>query len=144
MTMSDEKLKPCPFCGGEAKRFTIGDDEPNNAGGDCIGCTKCGASSHVEFGRKENLVSRWNTRPSIVPSSEVVERLRSLVEESLYHLRLDKAAKAYHEKALAALEAIGSSTVEDGLIDEEWEQWMRDQEARAALASQPIKEGDNG
>lgn len=56
------KLKPCPFCGGEAKRMTIGEDEPNNAGGDVIVCTRCQASSHVEFGRKENLVSRWNTR----------------------------------------------------------------------------------
>lgn len=55
-------LLPCPFCGGEALRFTIGDDEPNNAGGDVITCTKCQASSHVEFCRKENLVDRWNTR----------------------------------------------------------------------------------
>lgn len=59
--MTDE-LKACPFCGGEAQRFTIGDDEPNNAGGDVICCTRCQASSHVEFGYKENLVSRWNTR----------------------------------------------------------------------------------
>ena len=57
-----EELLPCPFCGGDAQRFTIGEDEPNNAGGDVISCTRCGASSHVEFGRKENLVSRWNTR----------------------------------------------------------------------------------
>jgi Lar family restriction alleviation protein len=62
------ELKPCPFCKGEAKRLTIGDDEPNNAGGDVIVCTKCGASSHVEFGRKENLVSRWNTRAALSAS----------------------------------------------------------------------------
>lgn len=60
----NEELKPCPFCGGKAERITIGDDEPNNAGGDVICCTRCQASSHVEFGRKENLVSRWNTRAS--------------------------------------------------------------------------------
>jgi Lar family restriction alleviation protein len=60
-----EQLKPCPFCGGEAQRFTIGDDEPTNAGGDCISCAKCGASSHVEFGYKENLVSIWNTRAAV-------------------------------------------------------------------------------
>ena len=57
-----DEIKSCPFCGGEAKRFTIGEGEPNNAGGDVICCTRCQASSHVEFGRKENLVSRWNSR----------------------------------------------------------------------------------
>jgi Lar family restriction alleviation protein len=62
--MSNE-LKSCPFCGAAARRLTIGDDEPNNAGGDVIVCTACQASSHVEFGRKENLVSRWNTRTSL-------------------------------------------------------------------------------
>lgn len=63
--MTPEELEPCPFCGGEAVRITLGHEEPNNAGGDVIGCQQCGASSHVEFGRKENLVSRWNTRPAI-------------------------------------------------------------------------------
>lgn len=57
-----QALEPCPFCRGEARLFTIGENEPENAGGDVISCTKCGASSHVEFGRKENLVDRWNTR----------------------------------------------------------------------------------
>lgn len=56
------ELKPCPFCGGEAQRLTIGENEPNNAGGDVIHCTRCQASSRVEFGRKEHLVSAWNGR----------------------------------------------------------------------------------
>ena len=58
----DTALLPCPFCGGEAERITIGDDEPSNAGGDVVSCRKCHASSHVEFGSKENLVSAWNRR----------------------------------------------------------------------------------
>jgi Lar family restriction alleviation protein len=70
-----EALAPCPFCGGEAKRITIGDEEPNNAGGDVIVCTRCQVSSHVEFGRKENLISRWNTReaPAIVTALRQAE-----------------------------------------------------------------------
>ena len=69
-----EALKACPFCGGEAQRMTIGEDEPNNAGGDVIVCTQCQASGHVEFGRKENLVSRWNARtpPPSALDDEVV------------------------------------------------------------------------
>ena len=55
-----EALEPCPFCGGDASRHTLEDAE--NFGGDVICCQKCGASSHVEFGRKENLVDTWNTR----------------------------------------------------------------------------------
>lgn len=55
-------LLDCPFCGGKAERHTIGDDEHDNAGGDVICCASCQASSAVEFGRKENLVSKWNSR----------------------------------------------------------------------------------
>lgn len=57
-----QALLPCPFCGGEALRFTLPEDGLGNGGGDVITCTRCQASSHVEFGRKENLVDRWNTR----------------------------------------------------------------------------------
>lgn len=65
------ELLPCPFCGGEAKRITLGpDDGPDNEGGDVIVCTGvCGASSHVEFGRKENLASLWNNRALVTDHS---------------------------------------------------------------------------
>ncbi len=66
-----QELKPCPFCGGEAQRFTLTEeDEPMNAGGDVITCLKCQASSHVEFGRKENLVSCWNTRTTSLAAQD--------------------------------------------------------------------------
>lgn len=53
-------LSPCPFCGGTAERIDIEDGE--NAGGSCISCTVCQASSNVEFEFKENFVSNWNRR----------------------------------------------------------------------------------
>lgn len=66
------ELKPCPFCGGEAQRFTLTEeDEPMNAGGDVITCLKCQASSHVEFGRKENLAECWNTRTTSLAAQDV-------------------------------------------------------------------------
>jgi len=54
-------LKPCPFCGGKAERIDINVGE--NTGGSCVECTRCHASSNVEFEFKENFVSNWNTRP---------------------------------------------------------------------------------
>ena len=51
-------LKPCPFCGGEAGI----DDDIEWEGGSVVCCNNCLASSRVEFGRKENLTSAWNTR----------------------------------------------------------------------------------
>jgi Lar family restriction alleviation protein len=74
----EQRLEPCPFCGGEAQRITLGpDDGPDNAGGDIISCTRCYASSHVEFGRKENLVDHWNTRANRTATADIA----ALVEE---------------------------------------------------------------
>jgi len=64
-------LKPCPFCGGEAERIDIEDGE--DAGGSCIACRSCQASSNVEFGRKENFVSNWNRRSMIIPPPSELE-----------------------------------------------------------------------
>ena len=91
-----DKLEACPFCGGEAKRFTIGEDEPNNAGGDVIVCTRCQASSHVEFGRKENLVSCWNRRHT--PTEDARSRVKVLEEAR-------KSAKALRDAAARSVKS---------------------------------------
>lgn len=65
-----DALKSCPFCGGPAEIIHV--DEGENAGGSCVSCTRCLASSNIDFGRKENFISNWNRRP---PDPEV-ERLR--------------------------------------------------------------------
>lgn len=65
MTETPPELLPCPFCGGEAERTTI-EEEGDNFGGDVITCKRCFASSHVEFGFKENIVSHWNTRTDLI------------------------------------------------------------------------------
>lgn len=69
--MSDE-LKPCPFCGGMAEIVEI--DEGENAGGSCVCCTTCLASSKVEFGFKENFISNWNRRVQTI-APDAVARL---------------------------------------------------------------------
>src|SRR5690606_30711087 len=122
------KLEPCPFCGGEAERITIGEDEPANAGGDVIVCTRCEASSHVEFGRKENLVSCWNTRTAAQPQREAV------LEAAL--LQCSSRFSAYAE--------LHAEKLWDGSLSEAQRQTVRDKvdrnlryaaEARAALTT---------
>ena len=56
-------LLACPFCGGAAERVDVPTDiEDENAGGSCIQCTECVASTALFFDRKEHLVSSWNQR----------------------------------------------------------------------------------
>lgn len=75
-TSQGPELLPCPFCGGEAKRVTLGkNDGPENEGGDVINCTRCWASSHIEFGRKENLVDCWNIRTTDPSKAALLEAL---------------------------------------------------------------------
>ncbi|WP_277593036.1 Lar family restriction alleviation protein [Pseudomonas chlororaphis] len=59
---SDQILSPCPFCGGQATRFTIEDDRDPNHGGDVITCSNCDACSRVVFGEKTGLADLWNSR----------------------------------------------------------------------------------
>ena len=63
---SENGLMPCPFCGGKAHQLTIEQDDDPHFGGDVITCTECWASSHVEFGFKENLKSAWNSRTAML------------------------------------------------------------------------------
>ncbi|WP_222214514.1 Lar family restriction alleviation protein [Escherichia coli] len=70
MPDSENGLMPCPFCGGKARQLTIEQDNDPHFGGDVITCTECGASSHVEFGFKENLKSAWNSRAAMLNGSD--------------------------------------------------------------------------
>ena len=75
MTLDREGLLPCPFCGGKAEIIHIEDGE--NAGGSCVCCTQCFASSNMEFEFKENFVSNWNRRSHLekgaAPPASVAE-----------------------------------------------------------------------
>ncbi len=85
---SQEGLKNCPFCGGEAERIDIDpmQEEFDNAGGSCIQCKACGASSSVHFGRKENLDASWNTRhPSF---NDAIEAAAKAAEDQTWTLPL--------------------------------------------------------
>lgn len=69
----EEALLPCPFCGGDAEIVHI--EEGENAGGSCVCCKRCNASSNVEFEFKENFISNWNRRSSSKAEGEMREAL---------------------------------------------------------------------
>lgn len=60
--MINEKLKPCPFCGGDAVLHSVTDEHELDNGGSFIECLFCKASSAMVFGEKTTLVERWNKR----------------------------------------------------------------------------------
>lgn len=83
------ELLPCPFCGGEAERIdipTVGSDpelggDPN-AGGSCIQCKQCTASTALHFDRKENLYSSWNTRVALSTLQPSGERREAVARDT--------------------------------------------------------------
>lgn len=75
--MSEIKLLPCPFCGGEAE--VIGNyikGVPNNFQY-FVRCKKCKARPQpfYTFKKKEKAVEAWNTRK---PMERIVERLEEM------------------------------------------------------------------
>ena len=70
--MKEVELKPCPFCGGEAKINLF-------LGNYCVTCKECtGAIFPVRGMTKEEAIEDWNTRK---PMEQIVERLERQQEE---------------------------------------------------------------
>ena len=69
-----DRLKPCPFCGGEATTSEIEKIENMPYGWGWVGCRPCRVFmnwSHGERGKKL-AIEQWNTRK---PMDSIVERL---------------------------------------------------------------------
>ena len=116
MTEREEALEPCPFCGGEASRQDLTDDD--NAGGSCIACDSCGASSPVHFDRKENLYDSWNRRASSPPpkggepkaASEHLSSENARLREALGSIARNTCCDPCREAALVARAALSERT----------------------------------
>ena len=65
--MSD-KLKPCPFCGGNAVYIEKRDIFISKF----VTCAKCGIETRRNYLRKDKAIEHWNTRK---PMERLVERL---------------------------------------------------------------------
>lgn len=53
--MSEMKLKPCPFCGGNAILNSLGFSHS-------VYCKDCGANMHGVMDDEKDIVEVWNTR----------------------------------------------------------------------------------
>ncbi|MEG2001446.1 MAG: Lar family restriction alleviation protein, partial [Evtepia sp.] len=79
----NKKLKPCPFCGGEAvegnnaqvyfDRDTLAEVDYDEPDGFWIECKECGAMAG-EFETRQAAIESWNTRtPDIVRCGECIQ-----------------------------------------------------------------------
>lgn len=94
-------LLNCPFCGGMPAVVDIDDGE--NAGGSCVECTECAASSNLEFGRKENFRSNWNRR---APKRRGGANIHGIGPDTADGLDPDyREPELSNEEATAAIEA---------------------------------------
>lgn len=97
--MSEIKLLPCPFCGGEAILS-------KNALFTCssfVKCKKCGArtmehTSESMANAKLNAVNSWNTRK---PMQEIVERLEEEQKNNIDWITIESL---YYDGKVAGLE----------------------------------------
>lgn len=73
--MSDIELKPCPFCGGEAKLNKItGGKLFSRLTGFYVKCKTCRTSTGCEL-KEEDVVEKWNTRK---PMDQIVKQLEDV------------------------------------------------------------------
>jgi Lar family restriction alleviation protein len=85
--VSEQSLKPCPFCGGAAQFQSIPNEDGNpQAGGEYVECSQCQSCTNLVFPLmddvKRELAGRWNRRAE---QSELAlaEARRKVLEEAL-------------------------------------------------------------
>lgn len=105
--MSDdlvERLKPCPFCGGEAILVMSGDDRSWHWNVICTNGDECGATFQ-DGERRAVAVETWNRRTDLRAEKAEAEnkRLREALAETLEIARRNEAG-AYIDRASTVLE----------------------------------------
>ena len=99
--MSEIKLLPCPFCGGEAKIESI-----SNSIGDIllvgykVKCTQCYASTlpNNYTGDKQEAIKRWNTRKPMERIAEQIEFLEHRTIDGVPYVNMNDAIEIVKEE----------------------------------------------
>lgn len=91
--MSEIKLLPCPFCGGEAKFITGSPFIWEHA----VACAECGSATRMIGGvtpsmARNRVAQVWNTRK---PMQEIVERLDEIKKNFVVNASSDYLAIHY-------------------------------------------------
>ena len=99
------ELKPCPFCGGEARRIDIDATKPSvpDAGASYIACGRCYACSPIMFGEKTGLEESWNRRAISTIDPEAIRRYRLAIEQASIDL---ECYASIHEADAKDIDAI--------------------------------------
>lgn len=84
-----EKLKPCPFCGGNASIYEVSNDEENFVGY-MVSCDDCDCGTTV-FNVRDIAVQSWNKRIAHEHEKEMLQIITALVEAR--HDELSAAGK---------------------------------------------------
>lgn len=56
------ELKPCPFCGGKAKLYSVGTGNPQHGHYHQIVCQDCLAATGAHWSGEQFAIDAWNTR----------------------------------------------------------------------------------
>ena len=89
--MTEPKLKPCPFCGGEAVMHEMATDDW------CVWCLECLCGMYG-FNTEQEAIETWNKR---VPQEENQDWFRSLPtkdKEKLFKYISEKCLKCGEQK----------------------------------------------
>ena len=117
-----DRLKPCPFCGGEAEFGEVENESDPNFGGRFVMCQNplCEASSALIFAcgddPKPLLLERWNNRPSgeLRELQELCDDLSSSVIAAAFLAPHGNDAKALLDEAIERMAARARRKVSGG------------------------------
>lgn len=111
--MSDERLLPCPFCGGEAK---VAHEYTEAWKLEYVMCFRCGCSTPPAIS-EDTVIQIWNTRK---PMERIEERLEERADCLLKDFVLANKAIEVKQKSMCRIEELRGAIdiVKAGGVDE--------------------------
>lgn len=93
----NDKLNPCPFCGGEAKFFEDKDYQIYS-----VTCTECDAGTNA-YGIEQDAIDAWNRRAEPTFTPDELDAIRRNVCDWRAERELSKIEQSIIEKCAKAL-----------------------------------------